>query len=1748
MSRTIRHSLTWLLPTFALAALAWLAWPILPAQADLSSAPCAGNICERELWAGGRAVNVSWTEHVDPNGLFKVRFDADPYPATGEQIAYIVYGAPKFDQATAYHRFDAGTFLLQEELVNAGKTSYERRQISGCPTGCQVDMVMQFRYSSLPPGQYTFGVVILQLGGQVSQEGLTFYVDNAATQNSDEGDSLDAVLQYATPPYYTCADYNGSTPIDNDLSLLANCRDPQCDGRPGNAAEPFDPLQQCETPEQSCAGGFDNDGDGLVDCEDPDCNGRCGEWDNYGAQVCEAYCQYRNETGAIGSITVLDGSTPLNADALSPCMDGFDNDGDNRMDCNDNRVESLTGAATFYTVMSGASGYEQAKAAAGGQLAMCWRHDEFGCPETEAGRCDDNIDDDHDQSYALDQNYDSNGATGESCRDYDCAGDPACPQRETEVIGGGTDPDQCFDGFDNDLDRLTDCADPDCIGVESSDGRICTDTEFDLGQRINYCWDFVGSQPFDNDGDGPPNCEDSDCRRKFGKCQWCPAIEDYQYQACSDGLDNDAGEGIDCRDPDCRDQVGRLDGAAYCRDGNEAAGAFAADQCSDGLNNDETPTDSVTDCADSDCTGVLVSVPAGFSPYVCSPGGETGALCNDQGDNDGDDTPNDLGIDCLDRDCWTGQGLCHPKDWVNAPEIEVPDYTGPQLIKPGGTVTANVMTKSRVNGQHTIRIVGSSEYPDFAVFIGTATDDTYAYRYASETNCTFTAEENGSPAPPGVYSVKAVDEKAFMIFRKGGTARRPNLLLSCDLPSEPTLEQPFTVSLSSTLVSGGAEFGEIIVGNRVYEGNQPTIVRVEVEGEDMVNDVLTVPYGAFRDFRVVPDEPFDGSDGQPPEPIQTSGISKCTLQLDCPGPDCAAWTSAESNTDGDCVIKPTQASSTNRLTFKRRRASDVGAGPLSITAFAEDGAANEGPVSAPYLLTVNVIPHSDPLRIIEPGTSGPAAPTLSPFINSNSNSKLGLRARFEAAENLGGYGMATCMVEVFRRNETGPGSLLTVPFSLAMTSLASSHIATCEGTIDLADLVRSGVLQDQNRDYNDEPAADRWHYYVRVGVQDGASPPNTAWTKKREFYVCETVPGPDQNDEVNNLCHWVDFDNDGATEGSYTNLYTSVPGFDDPDEVAWRACDNCVGVPNASQADFNMDGIGDECAKQGRCELDRSRVCDYFSYGYDPADSQTCLNREYPYKAASPALTNMCCADPDDPLCCPMPSLVQPGLCRFVTDSTLVTDGGVPVKCTNVLQCGDGNPATYYCDRPALPADDGLCYDFTGLAPVPGDREPDGITDSCRFDSECADHGAQFVCAGTFGTCLDLTTGYPLASASGSVTERCISHQDCGDGDPNNYACIQQQACQPEWGVCSVTGFVCFDDSECFLPGQCYVTATGEPYLDGSLNPVECREDSECFGAIGVGAEADYFCDGGERCVGLVFPWLETQRGNVFSGLNIRSQEVPPTSRYNATFCITAKGYISDQPGPDGQETVFRSQICPKGEELRELDKTSELAIPEGPFYGTVLGRLDVPGLLAGKYGEVRDSDDGFSDAADVLALSGQPLAGRVYVINGDLTIDDGMQFVDSLDPEVPGNGTIVVVGGNLTINKDSVYNTSNASAISSITQIASVAWVVLEDPDTKTGGNIYIDGEVTELVGAFYAGGQGGLYTVAPPDTDSPYELTVRGLVMARQFHLSRAFRSDDRGSEQFIYDGRALLNPPPGYQDLTKSLPIYGLAPPLP
>jgi hypothetical protein len=302
---------------FAVAALLWHPWT---ASADLAPSPCPGNICTGTIIVGGQTVNYSYTEHVAPNGQFRLRLNGGVYN-TAQLVSYIASGLPSFNSWNKLANPVGGAIYLPEEDINPGRTAYERRATAGL-SGQIVDQVMSMTYVGAAPGTYTFNLTVIQNGQSGGANGLPLYIDAAAPANADESVAWAAVPGMDLP----CSDS-----VDNDLDYAADCADMQCVGQVGEAGS----GALCQSPETTCNDGFDNDANSLKDCLDPNCNGRVGQ------PAGAALCQYLNEFGA------------------STCGDGFDNDADGTSDCSDN--VATDGNATH----------------------ACWKQSSYGCPAVE---------------------------------------------------------------------------------------------------------------------------------------------------------------------------------------------------------------------------------------------------------------------------------------------------------------------------------------------------------------------------------------------------------------------------------------------------------------------------------------------------------------------------------------------------------------------------------------------------------------------------------------------------------------------------------------------------------------------------------------------------------------------------------------------------------------------------------------------------------------------------------------------------------------------------------------------------------------------------------------------------------------------------------------------------------------------------------------------------------------------------------------------------------------------------------------------------------------------------------------------------------------------------------------------------------------------------------------------------------------------------------------------------------------------
>jgi hypothetical protein len=283
---------------------------------------------------------------------------------------------------------------------------------------------------------------------------------------------------------------------------------------------------------------------------------------------------------------------------------------------------------------------------------------------------------------------DGDGFVAEVCGGNDCN------DLNPNVFPGN--PEDCFDGSDNDCNGLIDCFDPACLDVPncgcipSPGGEVCDNGEDDDCDMTVDCNDVdcIGTPAcgcaateaglcqngFDDDCDGLFDCDDPDCAQTAA-CQ-CAAIP----EDCSNGIDDDCDLLIDCADPECA-------GTAAC----SCIPPGSPENCGDNLDND---CDGLVDCADPDCIASPLCVectsevcddgldnncnnlidcadPACFFAPNCAPVAE---ICNNGLDDD-----NDTLIDCLDPDC-ANNPFC---------VLQQSNCLSPKLISGSGTFTGD---------------------------------------------------------------------------------------------------------------------------------------------------------------------------------------------------------------------------------------------------------------------------------------------------------------------------------------------------------------------------------------------------------------------------------------------------------------------------------------------------------------------------------------------------------------------------------------------------------------------------------------------------------------------------------------------------------------------------------------------------------------------------------------------------------------------------------------------------------------------------------------------------------------------------------------------------------------------------------------------------------------------------------------------------------------------------------------------------
>ncbi len=394
------------------------------------------------------------------------------------------------------------------------------------------------------------------------------------------------------------------------------------------------------------------------------------------------------------------------------------------------------------------------------------------------------------------------------------------------------------------------------------------------------------------------------------------------------------------------------------------------------------------------------------------------------------------------------------------------------------------------------------------------------------------------------------------------------------------------------------------------------------------------------------------------------------------------------------------------------------------------------------------------------------------------------------------------------------------------------------------------------------------------------------------------------------------------------------------------------------------------------------------------------------------------------------------------------------------------------------------------------DNDGDGLVDcadptSCKGDATLDCPAVETACTG--GNCCHNGIDDDHNGLFDCADPACFGIDFCPAAEANIVAC------QPQTNCCSNN----IDDDgnsllDCADP-SCSSVCTGKC----SQHPLQkCILNTQCPNWTM-----------GEVCNPAAFPWLESFLNDIYGKPGIQASQPPPSSKFNATFCLRTSSITN--------VSNFTSELCsPIATEAIDVPKSAG-------NYATANGRIDLPGILGGAYGPVTTLNGNQTDVPGSGILG-----GRVWVINGNLTLNSAAEF----QAAAAGKGSgLIVVRGDLNVNANMTYQAG--ASVAKLRNLASVGWLVIKNSG-GTGGNVTFAPAVTDFAGAILS--EETVRTGTTGGVDVP--LTIYGPVVAKAFNFERKYANVAQGSERVVFDSRAILNPPPGLADFAKSLPVIG------
>lgn len=169
-------------------------------------------------------------------------------------------------------------------------------------------------------------------------------------------------------------------------------------------------------------------------------------------------------------------------------------------------------------------------------------------------------------------------------------------------------------------------------------------------------------------------------------------------------------------------------------------------------------------------------------------------------------------------------------------------------------------------------------------------------------------------------------------------------------------------------------------------------------------------------------------------------------------------------------------------------------------------------------------------------------------------------------------------------------------------------------------------------------------------------------------------------------------------------------------------------------------------------------------------------------------------------------------------------------------------------------------------------------------------------------------------------------------------------------------------------------------------------------------------------------------------------------------------------------------------------------------------------------------------------------LGGNVYYKNEGYLLKEQIMLKNADTTCVDASG-VILIDGDLNIKSNIFYDPSTIKG--SYKSLASVAWIIK--------GDLNIDKDVQNLAGTFIVLGKDNVScgtNLSTPEAScgtiytgtSDNQLKILGQVIAKNFLFQRTYKDILKNpAELIIYDGRNIINPPLGLEDVVKALPRW-------